>query len=86
MTREYIGRVELRCAIDCWRSQQQPLMAPSLAAADYWVRAKRCVHCGEALAIADPVAAEAVARLEAEGLSAASVEAGAPPSKIGTPG
>lgn len=59
-------------------------MAPSLLAADYWVRAKRCAHCGEGFEIADPVAAEAVAALEAEGMSAASVEAGAPPSKIGT--
>lgn len=61
-------------------------MAPSLVAADYWVRAKRCAHCGEALEVVDPVAIEAIQALEAAGLSAASVEAGAPPSKIGTPG
>jgi hypothetical protein len=81
MAREYIGQVELRCAIDCWRSQQDRVMAPSLMAADDWVRAKRCAHCGEGLEIT-----EAVAALEAEGLSAASVEAGAPPSKIGISG
>jgi hypothetical protein len=86
MNRQYIGQVELRCVIDCWRSQQERLLAPSLVAADYWVRAKRCAHCGEALQVVDPVACEAIDGLEAAGLSAASVADGAPPSKIGTPG
>lgn len=72
----YIGRVQLKCSIECWRSVDVPLWTPSLAAADAWLRLKGCAYCGEPLEIVDPVAREALAQLEAEGRTGSAVGEG----------
>lgn len=67
MSLSYIGRVRLKCSIECWRSNEQPLWVRSLAAADARIRLRGCDHCGERLEIADPIAHAAWERMEAQG-------------------